>query len=97
MCISLKLILFQNDDLIRMYYYPPYISLARFLSLFESSLMNREIILRVRAPDGQYRINIMSRDTYGELLLKVNYLLLSWLRNLVFPSRISWSRERMES
>jgi hypothetical protein len=27
--------------------------------------MNHEIILRVKAPDGQYRMNIMSRDTYG--------------------------------
>ena len=33
--------------------------------------MNRELILRIKAPDGQYRINIMSRDTYGELLLQV--------------------------
>jgi hypothetical protein len=33
--------------------------------------MNRELVIRVRAPDGQYRLNVMSRDTYGELLLQV--------------------------
>lgn len=33
--------------------------------------MNREIILRVRGPEGQYRITVGSRDTYGELLIQV--------------------------
>ena len=27
--------------------------------------MNREIILRVKGPEGQYRITIGARDTYG--------------------------------
>lgn len=33
--------------------------------------MNREIILRVRGPEGQYRVTVGSRDTYGELLIQV--------------------------
>ncbi len=33
--------------------------------------MNREILLRVRSPEGQYRITSNARDTYGELLLQV--------------------------
>ena len=57
---------------------------------------NREIILRVKAPDGQYRMNVMSRDTYGELLLQVKYPLSSQRRKIIFPSRISWSPEKME-
>jgi len=27
--------------------------------------MNREIILRVRGPEGQYRIPVLAGDTYG--------------------------------
>jgi hypothetical protein len=34
--------------------------------------MNREVILRVRGPEGQYRITVGSRDTYGELLIQVS-------------------------
>jgi hypothetical protein len=33
---------------------------------------NRELILRVRGPEGQYRLTSMTRDTYGELLLQVD-------------------------
>lgn len=33
--------------------------------------MNRELILRVRGPEGQYRLTVGSRDTYGELLIQV--------------------------
>ena len=33
--------------------------------------MNKELVIRVRGPEGQYRINVMSRDTYGELTLQV--------------------------
>lgn len=36
--------------------------------------MNREVLLRVRAPEGQYRITVSSRDTYGELLIQVIYI-----------------------
>ncbi len=36
--------------------------------------MNKELVFRVRAPEGQYRLNVMSRDTYGELLLQVDLL-----------------------
>ena len=59
--------------------------------------MNREIILRVRAPDGQYRINIMSRDTYGELLLQVIIHTHSLQKNSTSPSKISLSQEKMEN
>lgn len=34
--------------------------------------MNKELVIRVRGPEGQYRFNVMSRDTYGELLLQVD-------------------------
>lgn len=34
--------------------------------------MNREIILRVKGPEGQYRITIGARDTYGELIIQVH-------------------------
>lgn len=33
--------------------------------------MNKELVIRVRGPEGQYRLNVMSRDTYGELTLQV--------------------------
>lgn len=51
-------------------------------------MINREIVLRIRAPDGQYRINAMSRDTYGELLLQVKIKKLSLPKNLISQSKI---------
>ena len=56
--------------------------------------MNRELVIRVRAPDGQYRLNVMSRDTYGELLLQVIPTPLSLPKNSAFPSAISSSPAR---
>ena len=47
--------------------------------------MNKEIILRVRGPEGQYRLNLWSRDTYGELLLQVTILLSSYPKNSTTP------------
>ena len=35
--------------------------------------MNREIILRLRTAEGQLRLNVNVRDTYGELLLQVKF------------------------
>jgi hypothetical protein len=39
--------------------------------------MNREIILRVRSPEGQLRLSVQSRDTFGELLLQVQMFYIS--------------------
>lgn len=43
--------------------------------------MNREIILRVRGPEGQYRITVGARDTYGELLIQVRREICSFPAN----------------
>ena len=51
-------------------------------------MINRELVLRIRGPEGQYRINVMSRDTYGELLLQVRIEKLSSLKNSISQSKI---------
>ena len=33
--------------------------------------MNNEIILRIRSPEGQHRINFRAGDTFGLLLMEV--------------------------
>lgn len=33
--------------------------------------MNQEIILRIRSPEGQNRLTLNRRDTFGELILAV--------------------------
>ena len=50
--------------------------------------MSNQIVLRVRCPEGQYRITSKTGDTFGELLLQVSSSLYSQLsKKLDYPVR----------